>query len=176
MENKKIFTIIGIGLLIILLIVACFTGNDNSKETDSDELSNDINTILENAKKESNAVTADEQGELKEINIDTYLDYYKDSENRVVLIARPTCGYCQIAEPIIKKIIKDYDAEIYYLNTDNLSGDDSAKFTQSDAEFKDGFGTPMLLVVGNSKISDKVDGLTDTAHYIKFLKDNKFIK
>ena len=36
--------------------------------------------------------------------------------------------------------------------------------------------SPVLLVVGQGKIVDKVDGLTDTAHYIKFFQDNGFIK
>ena len=174
MDKKKVLTIIGITLLVVLLIIGCFVGNDDIGN--STKLSNSPQVIFANAQKESENAKDDEQGELTEINLDTYLDYYNDSTNRVVLIARPTCGYCQIAEPIIKKIIKDYNTEINYLNTDELTGDESAKFVSSDESLKNGFGTPMLLVVGNSKIVDKIDGLTDTAHYIDFLKNYKFIK
>ena len=34
----------------------------------------------------------------------------------------------------------------------------------------------MLLVVNNGNINDIVDGLTDTTHYIEFLKKNEIIK
>ena len=46
----------------------------------------------------------------------------------------------------------------------------------SDEFFKEGYGTPILLVVGEGKIIDKVDGLTDSAHYVDFFKRNEFIK
>ncbi len=175
MENKKTITIIGIILLVVLLVIGCMVGGTESSDSSS-KLSNDPQTIMTNAQKESNAVQEDEKAELNEITIDQYLDYYNGNEPKLVLVARPTCGYCQIAEPIIQKLVKDYNIELYYLNTDNLSGPDSARFTQSDEKFSSGFGTPMLLVVENKKIVDMVDGLTDTAHYIEFLKDNKFIK
>lgn len=176
MKKKKTLTIIGVALLVILLVIGCFVGTDDKTGGTATKLSNDPQQVFTNAQNESNAVKDNEQGELTEIKIDTYLDYYNGNENKLVLIARPTCGYCQIAEPIIRKIIKDYDIEINYLNTDDLSGDDTVKFTSSDAEFSNGFGTPMLLVVGNGKIVDKVDGLTDTAHYVDFIKTNNFIK
>lgn len=175
MKNKKTITIIGIILLVVLLVIGCLVGGEKDNSS-SDNLSNDPQTIMSNAQKESNAVQDDEKVELNEISVDQYLDYYNGKEPKLVLVARPTCGYCQIAEPIIQKLIKDYNLELYYLNTDNLEGSDSAKFTQSNEKFSDGFGTPMLLVVGNKKIIDMVDGLTDTAHYTEFLKDNKFIK
>ena len=175
MENKKIITTIGIILLVVLLVVGCMVGETEASDS-STELSNDPNVVFTNAQEESKAVQDSEKAELNEITIDEYLDYYNGDTNKLILVARPTCGYCQIAEPIIQKLIKEYNIELYYLNTDNLVGEESAKFTQSDSKFSEGFGTPMLLVVGNSKIVDMVDGLTDTAHYTEFLKDNKFIK
>lgn len=175
MDRKKILTIVGIILLIILLIVGCLVGNEEAGESNT-QLSNNPQDILSNAQRESKAVKEDEQGDYTEIDIDKYLEYYNAESEKLVLIARPTCTYCQIAEPILKKIIKEYNIEINYLNTDNLKGEDTEKFTSSDEEFSNGFGTPMLLVVGQGKIIDKVDGLTDTAHYIDFLKNYNFIK
>jgi hypothetical protein len=34
----------------------------------------------------------------------------------------------------------------------------------------------MLLLVQNNKIVDSIDGLTDTAHYLEFMKKYKFVK
>ena len=64
---------------------------------------------------------------------------------------------------------------MYYLNTDNFSGEDQNNFIASNEEFSTGYGTPMLLVVGNGTIKNQVDGLTDRTHYIAFLQLNEFI-
>ncbi len=174
MNNKgKYFGLLLVGIVIILIIIASFAGTNKKESTSNSE---DVNAILTNAQEESKKVTADEQKELSEINVDTYLEYYNGEENKLVLLARPTCGYCQIAEPLIKKIAKDYDLEIVYLNTDNFQGEDQQKLMNSDEFFKEGFGTPLLLCVGQNKIIDKVDGLTDTNHYIAFFQKNGFIK
>ena len=173
MKNNYKWIILGV-VVVILLIVAS-TISPNKKETKSKD-TEDVEVIISNAEKESAAATEKEQKDLPEINMDTYLEYYNGEENKIVLLARPTCHYCQIAEPIIKKIAKDYNLNIDYLNTDNFSEDDNSKLMHSDEFFNEGYGTPVLLVVGQGKIVDKVDGLTDTNHYIEFFKDTGFIK
>ena len=162
-------------ILVILLLIASFAGS-NKEESVNELNSEDPNIVLANAQQESEKITKEEQKELSEINVDTYLEYYNGEENKLVLLARPTCHYCQLAEPIIKKIAKDYEIDIVYLNTDNFQGEDQQKLVNSDEFFKDGFGTPVLLCVGNGKINDKVDGLTDTNHYISFFQKNGFIR
>ena len=177
MDKKKTLTIVGIVLLVVLLIIGCcIGGGDDNGSSTKKALSNDSKTILANAQKESQSIKEEEMEELDGIDINTYLDYYNGSSNKLVLIARPTCGYCQVATPILKKLKKDYNIELNYLNTDEMAGEDTAKFTSSDEKFSQGFGTPMLLIVGNGKIVDMVDGLTDTAHYIDFLERNNIIK
>ena len=176
MNNKnKYFGILLVGIVIILLIVASVAGS-NKKETNTEKEQENVEVILANAQEESKKITAEEQKQLPEINMDTYLEYYNGEEAKLVLLARPTCGYCQVAEPIIKKIAKDYNIDIAYLNTDNFQENDQEKLMHSDEFFKEGFGTPVLLCVGQGKIIDKVDGLTDTNHYISFFQRNNFIK
>ena len=169
--NKKIFGIIGIALIFILLIISASIKND-TKES----LSNNPQEIIQNAQEESQNVKDSEKKDFISINIDDYLNKYISEEKSLVLIARPTCHYCQIAEPILHNIAYKYDLDINYLNTDEFENGDSQKLIESDSFFENGFGTPLLLVVGNNKINDKVDGLTDTKHYITFLKNNEFIK
>ncbi len=174
MSNKKIFTILLIIILIILLVASFFISD---KETSSSSTkSNDTKAILTNAQKEANVISEDEKKEFTNIDLSQYLQMYNSNENNLIFIGRPTCSYCQIAEPIIHKLAKEYDLTIYYLNTDNFTQDDKAAFKESDEYFQNGYGTPMLLVVSNTEIVDIVDGLTDTAHYIDFLKKNNYIK
>lgn len=168
--NKKTFGIIGIVLVVILLIVSCSIKSDKEEKS-----SDDIQTIINNAQKESENVKEEEQKEFTEINIDEYLNKYNGEEKSIVLIGRPTCHYCQIAEPILHNIAYKYDLNIFYLNTDNFQDGDSEKLVNSDSFFSEGFGTPLLLVLSNGSINSKVDGLTDTNHYVEFFKSNGFI-
>lgn len=167
--NKKVFGIVGIVLLIALLII-CACINPNGKP------SNNSTSIIEKAIEESSAVKETEQKDFIEINIDEYLNKYNGEEKFLVLVARPTCHYCQIAEPILRNISYKYDININYLNTDNFQNDDAQKFIQSDEFFSNGFGTPMLLIVSNGRIDDMVDGVTDKKHYEEFLKNNNYIE
>jgi len=168
--NKKTFGIIGVILIVLLLIISCFISTDKKSSSD------DIQTIISNAEKESENVKDNEKKEFIDISIDDYLNKYNSEENSLVLIGRPTCHYCQIAEPILHNISYKYNIDINYLNTDNFQDGDSEKLIKSDSFFTNGFGTPLLLVISNGSIKDKQDGLTDTNHYIEFLKENEFIK
>ena len=174
MKNNKILVILGIVLAVILIIICSMVGTD-SNNTKTDKVMEDGQTIVTNAQKESEAVKDDEKKEFTQINVDKYLEYYAGEENKIILVARPTCHYCQIAEPILQNISFKYNIEINYLNTDEFSDDDQTKFINSDDTFKDGFGTPFLLIVSNNKIVSSVNGLTDEAHYISFFKTNSFI-
>jgi thiol-disulfide isomerase/thioredoxin len=170
-KNKKIIIIVGIIIAVLLIIVCCFVGDSSTSSTTSA----DTATIVANAQAESDAISDDEKKDLTEIDIDTYLEYYNGSEQKLILIARPTCSYCQIAEPIIQNIAYKYDFEINYLNTDALDEDGESKLLNSDEFFSDGFGTPLLLVVKDGSIVDKVDGLTDTENYLAFFKTYNYI-
>ena len=168
--NKKVFGIIGVVLIVLLLLISSSVTKD--KGTSS---SDDIQTIISNAQKESENVKENEQKEFVDISIDDYLNKYNEEGSSLVLIGRPTCHYCQIAEPILHNVAYKYNIDINYLNTDNFQDGDSQKLVESDQFFTNGFGTPLLLVVGNGSIKDKQDGLTDTNHYVNFLKENGFI-
>ena len=170
--NKKVITVFGIIIVVVLLIIVASI-NPNEKEENGEE---DLYQIVNNAKEESANVKEEEQKEFKEINVSEYIEMYNGNEKQLVVVGRPTCSYCTIAIPIIKNIAYKYDLNINYLNVDNFEGDDQQTFINSDKQFEEGFGTPMLLAVSNGKINDMVDGLTDNSHYVKFFKKHGFIK
>ena len=171
--NRKIWLIIVSILLIVLLLLSALVG---TKEKEDQTLSNDPEVVYANAQKESASVDSKEQKEFIGIDINQYLEMYNGTDKKIVLIARPTCHYCEIAEPILKNIAYLNNLDINYLNTDELTEEDSNTLTTSNEYFESGLGTPTLLIVGNSTIIDHVDGLTDKAHYIDFFKKNEFIK
>lgn len=174
MKNSD--TVKNVIIVILILIIVCgglfFVSSDSSKTNNkSSSNSTDIESL---AQEESNNVSKDQMKDFNEISFSTYMDMYNGSVLSLVLIGRPTCHYCQIAEPILKNISYKYNVTINYLNTDNLSEDDQADLVRSNDYFKD-FGTPTILVVSNGEIKNKIEGLYTSDGYIKFLKNNNFI-
>ena len=55
-----------------------------------------------------------EKGDFIQIDINQYLEMYNGSEKQIILIARPTCHYCQIAEPILQNLVYEYKLNINY--------------------------------------------------------------
>lgn len=173
MKNKKEFLIVGLIILIAIILVALLSidGADNKQAKEESDSS-----IFDNATKESANVKDSEKKDFININVDQYLEYYAADSETLILVARPTCSYCQIAEPILHNIAYEYDIDINYLNTDDFTDDDQTSFVKSDDLFETEYGTPMLLSVGKNSIKDYVNGLTDKKHYIEFLKSNNYIK
>ena len=186
-RNKKIVTGIVVAVGVILVCALCYFASsavsakagDNYSESDnsnsSTTSSSSASDMTSRAQEESANVPDDEQKDFNDIDIDEYLDLYDGSEDSIVLFSRPTCGYCQIAEPILHHIAYQYDLTINHINTDEMSSDDETKLVESDDYFSDGFGTPLLVVVSNGEIVDMVSGLVDTDSYVSFFTDNGFI-
>ena len=188
MNDKKKKIIIGcaVAVVVVLVCALCYFASsavtakegDNYTESSNSNESSETDTMdmTTKAQQESEAVPEDEQKDFDDIDVDEYLDLYDGDENSIVLLSRPTCGYCQIAEPILHHIAYQYDLTIYHINTDEMNDEDSDNLINSDDFFSDGFGTPLLLVVSNGEIVDMVSGLVDTDSYVSFFTENGFIK
>lgn len=178
-DQSKLMKSIIFGVIIIAIIVAFviisvktstpFVDNSNSP-------SEEDNYILAQATKEAGEVSDDERTTPNEISIDDYLSLYNGDADALVLISRPTCQYCKIATPILENIIYESNVSINYLNADNLSEDDNKTLLASDEYLENGYGTPLLLVVGNGQIKDKVEGLTTKENYQEFFKNYGFME
>ena len=175
--KKKTSSIILI-VVAILVVGGCFFATGDVKK-DGKGLTSSVSEadqIIANAQAESSAVKEDEMREYATTDVDGYLYFLKATDKkRLVLVASPTCGYCQIASPIIHNIAFRHNIKIYYLDTSKFDSDAQSKFVNSDERFAEGFGTPMLLLVSEGKIHDSVDGLTDTAGYEDFFKTHGYI-
>lgn len=180
-EKGKLIKMILVVLLVIIICLICFFASSSkskpySKSSTTTESSEEDNSVLEQATKEAGKVSDEERTAPKEITISEYMDLYQSEEDSLVLISRPTCQYCKIATPIIENIIYEDNVEIHYLNADNLSDDDTATLVSSDEYFQEGYGTPLLLVVGNSSIKDKVEGLVTKESYQAFFQQYGFME
>ena len=184
-KKKKIIIGIVIAISVLLLCALCYFASSavsanagdsySENENSNTSSSTDVEDMINRAQEESANVSEDEQKDFNDIDVDDYLDLYEGSKNSVVLFASPTCGYCQIAEPILHHIAYQYNLTINHVDVSELSSDESEKLTDSNEYFSQ-LGTPALLVVANGEIVDSVNGLVDTDSYVDFFKDNGFIK
>lgn len=177
-SKDKLLKGIGITVGVLLIIILCFVTSSKNTENYSEKSTTEESSgedILQLAIKQAGEVSEDERTAPNQITIDEYLNLYKGSEEVLVLLSRPTCQYCQIATPIIENLIYEYNIKINYLNTDELGEDGNSKLISSDEYFAEGYGTPILLLVGNGKIINQVDGLTTRDEYINFFKENGFM-
>lgn len=175
--NNKIDTIKNVVIVILVLIIVCggmFLVSNNSSKNENTKVSDSDSNIEEKAIEESNSVLDSEKKDFNEITLSQYLEFYNGDSDSIVLVARPTCYYCQIAEPIIQNVAYKYDLTINYLNTDNFSDEDQASLVRSNDYFES-FGTPVVLIVSNGEIKNKLEGLTISDYYINFFKETGFI-
>lgn len=168
-------------IIILLVLVIVFGGSffasqlNNNSSKKEEEASESVVESSTKAQEESASISEEEQKELTEIDVDRYLELKEGSEASIIYIARPTCQYCQIQEPIIRNIAYRHDLTIHYLNTDAMEDDDVSKFMKSDDYFKEGFGTPCTIVVKDDEILGKLEGLVDRDTMTDFFKTHGII-
>ena len=152
MNNKKmaiilIGSVVLIGLFIGLIVLLSSSSNERKK-------SNIEESIIDTATRESNSIDDKEKKDFIIIDVDKYLEILNGDELSVVIVGRSGCEYCQIAEPILQKISKDYDLDINYLSVDTFDKEDNDRFLESDSYFKEkgGVATPTILIIEDKEI------------------------
>ena len=105
----------------------------------------------------------------------------KEDEKHIVYVASPSCGYCNMETPILKRIAGKYDLEIHYLNTENFYDrtiqdytEEGYKFINSSEVYSDGYGTPNTIIVQNGEIIDGVYQYAEAKELETLFKNNGF--
>lgn len=108
-----------------------------------------------------------------EVTLNEYLNIINSDEKSVILVARPTCTYCQKFSPILKQAAGDLDLVVNYIDTDKFSEDDWKTFNNSLSYYtKNEWGTPLTLIVQKGEIVDVNSGYTDLATIKNFFTKN----
>ena len=105
-----------------------------------------------------------------DITIDEYLELMNSEDKKVVYVARPTCSYCQLESPIIKKIGSKYNLEIYYLNTEGFFDNEKQSLSktlenQKSKLHKELQGKTLNAILSDVKaaLTNSVDALSESA-------------
>ena len=105
-------------------------------------------------------------------------DFYSDlngSENSLIMIGRDNCSWCQLFKPTLDFMSDKYDFDYTYVNTNELTNSAFNKMLKSIDVDSDDFGTPLTIVVRDGKVVDSLNGYTDEADLLDFLKKYDFV-
>lgn len=118
-----------------------------------------------------------EARELTEITYNEFSTQSAGSEKEVVMVGRPTCSWCMQFKPILEEVQTEYNIDIYYLNTDEMSSDEVTQYLTFDETSGQagGIATPILLVTQNGAIVNRIDGYVDKASVVEFLQSEGII-
>lgn len=157
----RILKVFGI-LLAVAIVIGIAIGVSNIKK---DETNSDNTT----------ETTELEEAGFNEVTLSEYLDLVKSSEKSIILVARPTCGYCQQFTPILKQAMEDMNLTINYIDTDKFSEDDWTPFTESlDYLKSEQWGTPLTLIVQNGEAIAENNGYVELDTIKEFFTNNGF--
>lgn len=157
---KKTLGITAIAVLVVLVIALAFGVSNNSN---SDSSSDDYEEV------------ALEEAGFNEVTLDEYLELINGSEKSIVLVARPTCSYCEAFAPILSEAKDELGLTINYIDTDKFSDDDWTTFNASlDYLSENKWGTPLTLIVQNGEVVDVNQGYVELETIETFFTDNGF--
>ena len=120
----------------------------------------------------SETITLETAG-FKKLSISEYLELIKSNEKNIILVARPTCGYCEKFSPILKKAADDMNISINYVNTDEFTDVDWTTFSSSlEYLSTEEWGTPLTLIVQNGKLVAANNGYVELEQIKSFFKEH----
>ncbi|MDD3341787.1 MAG: thioredoxin domain-containing protein [Bacilli bacterium] len=107
---------------------------------------------------------------MKELN--TMID---TKESFALFIGATSCSHCDTYKGTLKKVIKDYDVEVYYIDIDNLSADENSTL-KSIASYT---GTPTTVFIENGKEKSaysRIIGDRDYDYIVNKFKASEYIE
>lgn len=180
-ENAKTGVIIVFGIIIVIgliFIVSNNTGNntyasDNnggSSSSSKNESTNNDNPLLA----EGEEIKEEDMGKLTDIAYSDLESMIKNNSKEIVMLGTEHCSWCLYQKPILRKIVKDYDVKINYLDLENMNEEENSKLSKLHEDLAS-FGTPTFIVLENGKVTVVSSGARGTSEMVEFLKNNGFI-
>lgn len=167
--NKQVILFVIVGLVIIIALLIPYT-TDNKNNSDSVSLTVRTLTCDDDNTESSHETT------LNKISCQQYNDIINGEDTKLVLYARPSCGYCNQYIPILEEIVSEYGIEINYFDTDILSESEITEFySSSNLMSGNEFGTPTLVTIKSGKITAYSVGYKEKDSTIEWLTEKGII-
>ena len=107
--------------------------------------------------------------------LDDFYSAFNGSENKLVMIGRDNCSWCQLFKPVLDSMHEEYGFDYLYINTNELTSSVFSKLLKTIGVAEDNFGTPLTIVVKNGEVVDSINGYVDDQDLFEFLKKYEFI-
>lgn len=112
---------------------------------------------------------------LIKLNYNEVMTKIENKEDFVLCISAKECIHCQEYKPKLKKIAKEYNIIIYYINKNELSEDEYEKF-KSKFSFDGATPTTIFFKDGEeTTTANRIEGNVKTEKIINKLKSNGII-
>lgn len=125
----------------------------------------------------------DEKITFSKININEYKELYKKEELQYIYITKNNCTYCELIDPFVFNLEKDYSIEFKTLNISGLSSKELSYLKNSNSAFEDDWEAPMLISIKDGKEISSVKGYKEYQVLKKFVDysinptdSNSFVK
>lgn len=184
-KRNAIIIIVVIMIAIVILTIG-YLVKDNKKEknvspTQSSNLNNVYDKIVENSKERDDRLNNKEDNEnedepeeeadfsnIRTIKLEEFEEKVLQHEKMVVLISKSTCYYCNMYEPLINEVLNIEEKNIYRINVENMKKDEVAVlmgYYKFDT-------TPTLFYVDeNGDVTDQLVGFRDKEVFSEWMKD-----
>lgn len=159
--ENTVFKILKISGVILLIVAVILTAVGVSYLKD-DNTTKNVKVTLETAG-------------FKNVSLSEYLELIKKPEKSIILVARPTCGFCEQFTPVLKQAKEDMNLTVNYVNTDDFSQEDWNTFNNSLSYLNSvEWGTPLILIVQNGEAIAENQGYVELSTIKEFFKNNGF--
>lgn len=112
---------------------------------------------------------------LIKLNYTEVLEKIDNKEDFILCISAKKCIHCKEYKPKLRKIAKEYNIKIYYINKNELTDKEYEEFKQKFS-FDGGTPTTILFKNGEEKTTaTRIEGNVKSEKIIDKLKNNGFI-
>lgn len=94
------------------------------------------------------------------------------TEDGLYVLGHPSCIYCNMFEPILKRTSKNYSVSYTYINTDHLQKKDLNQLVTFFHTTIEDFGTPAILIMEDGKVKAYHQGYMDDLDFFTILQTN----
>ena len=108
--------------------------------------------------------------------LDEFYTAFNGSEEKLVMIGRDNCSWCQLFKPNLDFMRESYGFDYIYINTNELTSGSLNKLLNSVGVDRNEFGTPLTVVVKDSTVVDSLNGYKLMMNYVDYSAYKKILK
>lgn len=106
--------------------------------------------------------------------LQTFNSTIESGEKKLILLARESCVYCQMFQPLLDYMKDKYGFDYLYVDTEKVTTKGLNEVIGKLDINPDDFGTPHLSLVENGKTVDEIAGYVDEKVLLNFLVKNGY--